>query len=251
MLEGENLKHFTVKDVHYSMPFAACPKCGSRSARNREYTREPIDISLESTVLLRIKVSVHKCPNGCGYFSVCPPFINKGYHYTSEAIAKSIQSVVEDKVSINQTVNRVDRDFNIRPVKSTIWRWLNGEVTKVKVDPNYEQWVVASFSGVACVDEVYDGKFAVIFMTDPIRNTVVGRVVKEGNVTQEDMKKFLMSMASKGIRINLLLTDESALYADDLLKEALPETEHGLCNFHLISNITKEGIKSIKKNAMR
>jgi hypothetical protein len=177
--------------------------------------------------------------------------MKKGYHYTAEAITKSIESVVEDKVSISQTVNRVERDFNIHTVKSTIWRWLNGEVTKVKISANYEQWVVASFSGVACVDELYDGKFAVIFMTDPITDTVVGRMVKEGSVTQEDMKKFLMSMQAKGINIKLLLTDESALYADDLLKEVLPETKHGLCNFHLISNITKEGIKAIKKIVMR
>jgi len=251
MREGGRYKSFTVKEVHYSLPRANCPKCGASSPRNTTYTREAVDVGLESTVILRIKLSVHKCPLGCGYFSVCPPFIQKGYHYTIQAITKSIQSVVEDKVSINQTVERIDRDFNIRPAKASIWRWLNEELTRVKISADYEQSVVSSFSGVACVDEVYDGKFAVIFMTDPISDTVVGRVVKEGTITQEDMKKFLLSMRAKGINISLLLTDESPLYADDLLKEVLPEAEHGLCNFHLIKNITKEALKAIKKTVMR
>jgi hypothetical protein len=251
MAERDKYKHFTVKDIEYSLSSAVCPKCGANSARNTTYMREPIDVGLDATVLLRIKVSVHKCPKGCGYFSICPPFINKGYRYTDECITKSIESIVEDKVSINQTVNRVARDFNIHPAKSTIWKWLNGEMTKVKISPNYEQWVVASFSGVACVDEVYDGKFAVIFMTDPITDTVLGRVVKEGNVKQEDMKDFLLRMRNKGINVKLLLTDESTLYADDILKETLPSAEHGLCNFHLIGNVTKEAIKAVKKIVTR
>ncbi|MFZ5989886.1 MAG: transposase, partial [Bacillota bacterium] len=123
---------------------------------------------------------------------------------------------------------------------------LQGRVDKAEVVGAYEPWVVETFSGVLSIDEVYDKRFGILFATDPVIKIVVGHLVNGANITQEEIKEFLLYLKNMGLNVRMVITDGSHLYSDEVLKDIFPEVEHQLCHFHLLKNISQDALKSIK-----
>lgn len=94
-MKGETRhKPISVKYVNYVLDDAVCPKCGAISKKNTIGERAPIDVGYDYPVILSIRVSVHKCPKGCGFFRAQPPFLTRGAHYTEKAKNKCVESVL-------------------------------------------------------------------------------------------------------------------------------------------------------------
>ena len=62
---------------------------------------------------------------------------------------------------------RLARDFWVRPSEASIRRWSKAVLSALELDAHYQEWVVAEFSGMLCVDEVYQGQLALLVAVDP------------------------------------------------------------------------------------
>src|SRR5881227_3262127 len=82
---------------------------------------------------------------------------------------------------------------------------------------DYQPWVVANFSGILCVDEVYQGDLALLLAVDPAApdgDRLVGYTLlpKTGEVDQSMVKAFVDRLRTVGITPDQVITDDSRLY---------------------------------------
>ena len=236
---------FEVKVVEYAPQTANCPHCGAPSKRHSKRVRHPIDIDLDHPVILECIVGVYKCPNGCGFFRIQPPFLSKGAHYTNRAKEKCVVSIRDDQMPISSVPQRVARDFSIYPVKSTIHLWYNQAGKQLDLFQDYEPWVVRTFSGVLCVDEVYDKHLCLLLATDPLNGKTVGfRISQRG--TKEEVGKFFAYLKGIGIDPEVVVSDGSPLYPE-AIAQYFPQAKHQLCLFHFIRKLTKGLLKAVSE----
>lgn len=170
-----NLAHFSfeVKYLEYAPDTTNCPKCGTTCKRDSKGERNPIDIDLNHSILLHIVVGVYECIKCHSYFRIQSSWIHKSSHYTDRAKQKSNCSVSEDQMPFSRVTHRLSRDFNISPSKSSVWKWFYYEAKQLDLFQDYLPYVIASFSGVLCTDELYDKKFCIVLSTDPLNNNIV------------------------------------------------------------------------------
>ena len=62
---------------------------------------------------------------------------------------------------------RLARDFWVQPSEGMIRQWCKTHSAAVEFTTDYQAWVVAEFSGVLCVDEVYQGELALLLAIAP------------------------------------------------------------------------------------
>lgn len=91
-----------------------------------------------------------------------------------------------------------------------------------------------------CVEEVYQGKIALLLAVDPAEpdgDQLVGYGLVQGTVDQTAMSAFLRRLETIGIAPDQVITDGSALYPS-LLAEVWPTAAHQLCLFHETRRVT-------------
>jgi hypothetical protein len=121
----------------------------------------------------------------------------------------------------------------------------------VRLDADYEQWIVSSFSGVLCVDEVYQDKLAVLLAVDPAGtdgDRLVGYQLVHGAVNQQHAEDFLGRLAAAGVCPAQVVTDGSALYPAALAR-LWPQAAHQLCLFHETRHVVDAALAAIKSIA--
>jgi transposase len=107
--------------------------------------------------------------------------------------------------------------------------------------------VVSEFSGVLCVDEVYQGKLALLLAVDPAApdgDRLVGFQLVTGRVDAGEVETFLSRLQAAGIDPAEVITDGSALYPT-VLKQIWPQAAHQLCLFHETRRVTGEVMKLV------
>jgi len=128
----------------------------------------------------------------------------------------------------------------VQPSEAIIRRWCRAYHTGITLDDAYQAWIVAAFSGILCVDELYQHDLALLLAVDPAApegDRVVGyQLVREG-VDSAVMKQFLTRLAAAGIQPDEVITDGSALYPG-VLAEVWPQAAHHLCLFHETRRLT-------------
>ena len=108
-------------------------------------------------------------------------------------------------------------------------------------------WVVEEFSGILCVDEVYQDKLALLLAVDPATpggDRLVGYELVHGQVERKDVEDFLSRLKDAGIEPEEVVTDGSPLYPG-ALKEVWPQAAHQLCLFHETRLVTGEIYKAL------
>jgi len=78
-----------------------------------------------------------------------------------------------------------------------------------------EQWVVQQFSGVLCVDEVYQGDLALLVAVDPAApdgDRLIGYLLISATVKQADIERLLTRLRAAPIQPDQVITDGSLLY---------------------------------------
>src|SRR6266508_2077742 len=156
-----------VRAIRYSLPTLSCDRCGQPAPRFSTVARTAIDLDLEQPTLLHVTVSIHHGRPCHHYFRAQPPFLRASAVYTNRVVTKAIQSVHHDGMAFRRTAARLARDFWVRPSEGRIRRWCRASGTAVDLDADYQPWVVQSFSGVLCIDEVYQGQLALLLAVDP------------------------------------------------------------------------------------
>jgi hypothetical protein len=148
--------------------------------------------------------------------------------------------------------DRVGEDFHLYPSKSTVWEWHRRSCESIDLTADYQPWVKAQFSGVLCIDEVYDGPFCLILSTDPLNDVTVAYTLEkksEGQkrpmMNQEFLDRHLAQLRRIGIKPSVVMRDGAVVY-----DEGLPEEwDQARCNFHIIEDITKDVLNAV--NAYR
>jgi hypothetical protein len=149
-----------VRRVRWSLPEARCDRCQHPAQRVWDVDRAALDLDLDHPVLLLVTVSVHRC-HGCGrFFRAQPPFLRPDATSTNRVVAAAVASVFDDGMAITRVAGRLARDFWVRPSEAVIRLWCRAYATGLDFIGSYQPWVVEEFSGVLCVDEVYQDRLS-------------------------------------------------------------------------------------------
>jgi transposase-like protein/lambda repressor-like predicted transcriptional regulator len=199
-------------------------------------------------VFLVVTVSVHHCRSCNRHFRIQPPFLKKGAVYTERVREKATRSVYEDGMAVRRVSERLARDFWVRPSEAMIRRWCHEYAQSLDFSGDYQSWVVEEFSGVLCVDEVYQGKLALLLAVDPAArggDRLVGYQLVHGEVDRKEVEGFLVRLRQAGVEPEQIVTDGSPLYSKTL-KEIWPTAAHQLCLFHESRLVTGEIYKAMR-----
>ena len=237
----------TIRHLRFSPPFAECKRCGCDARRVWETSRTAIDVDLDGPVLLLVTVSVHHCSTCSRHFRAQPPFLHRNAVYTDRVRNKAVLSVYEDGMPFRRVTKRLSRDFWVKPSEAMIRRWCKDFAEGLDFEEDYQAWVAEEFSGVLCVDEVYQDKLALLLAVDPAcdggGDRLVGYELIHGRVERKDVEDFLGRLKRAGIEPEEVVTDGSPLYPGSL-KEVWPGAAHQLCLFHETRLVTAEIYKA-------
>jgi transposase/transposase-like protein len=229
-----------VYEVRYSLPEAPCNHCGQPATPFSLAGRTAIDLNLDHPALLRVTVSIHHCLACHHYFRVQPPFLRADAIYANRVVAKAVQAVYQDGLAFRRTTERLARDFWVQPSESTIRRWCRDYSAAFNFETDYQPWVVSEFSGILCVDEVYQGKLALLLAVDPATpdgDRLVGYQLVQGQIDAAEVEAFLTHLKAVGVEPVEVITDGSALYPA-VLSKVWPTAAHQLCLFHETRRVT-------------
>jgi hypothetical protein len=238
-----------VRQVDYSRPWAKCDRCAAVAERVWDTERVAIDIDLDRPVLLLVRVSVHHCPACNHFFRAQPPFLRPDATYTNRVVVKAVQSVNLDGMAMTRVSERLGRDFWAQPSEGSVRIWCRGYAAGLDLATDYRQWVVEEFSGVLCVDEVYQGGLALLLAVDPAGpegDRLVGFQLVRGHVEQRQVEEFLLGLREAGIMPEEVVTDGSSLYPTVLAK-VWPAAVHQLCLFHETRAVTQSVLEVVRE----
>lgn len=242
-----------VREVAYLLPTIPCDRCQQPAARFSTAERVAIDLDLDHPILLLITVSVHFCGPCRHYFRAQPPFLRPDASYTNRVVATAVAAVYQDGMAMRRVPERLARDFWVRPSEASIRQWCRAYRIRFDFATDYQPWVVQAFSGVLCVDEVYQGQLAFLFAVDPAApdgDRLVGYQLVQGDVDAARVEQFLQQLRAAGIQPDQVITDGSSLYPTVLTK-IWPTAAHQLCLFHETRHVTRavlEVIQSVRRS---
>jgi DNA invertase Pin-like site-specific DNA recombinase len=166
-------------------------------------------------------------------------------------VDKAVQSVYNDSMAMRRVTDRLARDFWVQPSESMIRHWCRTYSAQFDFEVDYQSWVVSEFSGILCVDEVYQDQMALLLAVDPASpggDWLVGYRLVHGNVSASDMERFLSHLKGIGVEPDQVITDGSKLYPT-VLGQVWPSAAHQLCLFHETRHMTNAVMKLV--NAIR
>jgi transposase len=236
-----------VREVAYLLPTVPCDRCQQPAARFSTAERVAIDLDLDHPILLLITVSVHCCASCRHYFRAQPPFLRPDASYTNRVVATAVAAVYQDGMAMRRVPERLARDFWVQPSEASIRQWCRAYRTRFDFATDYQPWVVQAFSGILCVDEVYQGQLAFLFAVDPAApdgDRLVGYQLVQGDVDAARVEQFLQLRAA-GIQPDQVITDGSSLYPTVLTK-IWPTAAHQLCLFHETRHVTRAVLEVIQ-----
>ncbi len=238
-----------IQELEYVLATTLCDQCQQPATRFTTATRTAIDIHLDHPVLLHITVSVHHCTTCHRYFRAQPPFIRPNAIYTNRVIDKAVRSVTEDGLAMRCVPDRLARDFWVQPSEGSVRHWYSAYGAQHDFETDYQTWVVDEFSGILCVDEVYQDQLALLLAVDPAApggDRLVGYQLVHGEVSATDVERFLTHLKAVGIEPAEVVTDGSALYPTVLAK-VWTDAAHQLCLFHETRHVTNAVMKVINR----
>lgn len=237
-----------VRQIRYCQNSVGCDRCQGEAGYYSTAGRTAIDLDLARPVLLQVTVSVHYCDRCKHYLRAQPPFLRPDSIYANAVVRKAITSVYEDGMAMRRATVRLARDFWVQPSEASIRFWCKQYGAGFDFTTQYQSWVVQEFSGILCVDEVYQDKLALLLAVDPAATSggdqLVGYRLVHGTVTAADVKGFFVHLQSAGIEPQQVITDASALYPT-VLAQVWPQAAHQLCLFHETRRIVQAAMKAV------
>ena len=136
-------------------------------------------------------------------FRAQPPFLRPRCIYTRRVVHKAVQSVYCDGMAARSVPDRLARDFWVRPDEKMVREWCRAYAAEIDFAVDYQPWVIANFSGILCVDEVYQGDLALLLAVDPAApdgDRLVGYTLlpKTREVDQGMVRRFVDRLKAAG-----------------------------------------------------
>jgi hypothetical protein len=247
-------KPVSFRRVYWSFPSVNCPHCGGDAQRVWDTTRAAVDIDLDQPVVLAVEVSVHVCATCSRMFRAQPPFLRPRAIYTQRVVQKAIEAVYHDRMAMRCVPDHLARDFWVKPAEKMVRLWCRAFADHIDFAVDYQPWVVANFSGILCVDEVYQGELVLLLAVDPAApdgDRLVGYtlVPKTREVDQGMVKVFVDRLRTAGITPDQVITDDSRLYPS-VLADTWPTAMHQLCLFHATRRVV-HAVNDVVKQVRR
>jgi hypothetical protein len=195
------------------------------------------DIGLDGPVVLNVPVGNYWCLTCKKFFKPEVPFAGKRKRFTSRAVRKATVAVQQDKTTYTALPHRLDRDFNVRPAKSTGWLWFQEFAGSIDIE-EYLRWACGRFSGQLSVDSVADGKVQMWFATDPLNHDLILGYHRAETADNDSLTVFLTALRDKyGIRPQLFACDDANVF-ENTPQVVWKDVPVQLCHFHVIKNLT-------------
>ena len=125
-----------------------------------------------------------------------------------------------------------------------------GKKGEVRIETEYLDKALATFSGYLAADEVYDGPFCVLAIVDNHTFQRLACRVLDHDPSQQDVREFFAQfkahLDARGLTVRGITTDGSPLYPD-VLRERFPDAAHQVCQFHVIKEITKSVLHAVAR----
>jgi hypothetical protein len=125
-----------------------------------------------------------------------------------------------------------------------------GKKGEGRVEGEYLDQALETFSGYLAADELYDGPFCVLSIVD---NRTFQRLfyrVLEHDPTQDDIRalfrQFQAQLDARSLKVRGITTDGSPLYPA-VIKDLFPEAKHQVCQFHVLKEITQAVLHAVAK----
>jgi hypothetical protein len=125
-----------------------------------------------------------------------------------------------------------------------------GKKGEARIEGDYLDWALRDFSGYIAADELYEGPFCVLSIVD---NRCFKRILYEvldHDPTHDDIRQFFkpfkMILERRGLRLFGITTDASPLYPKPI-SEVFGDVAHQICEFHVISELTKAVLRAVAK----
>lgn len=238
------LRFFDVKLLHCDPPQAIHQSCQSTCPRRQRRTRTLLTRATELPCLLIALVGVYKCPTCDCHWTSQPPDARPHALYTESVRVLATDSIDEDGMPVRKVPHRLKRDFGLSPHHTTARQWWleNNEAIDIDV---IEVQAIEHFSGVLCLDEVYDGPFAILVATDPIQDCQVAFTIDK-TIKAEHVERMCGALAQRGLEPAMILTDESSLYPS-VLARVWPRAKHALCRFHFSQQVTDAALAAVRQ----
>jgi transposase len=247
-LSGIDQTPCLIREVAYVLPEASCDRCGCPAPQYSRAERIAVDLDLDRPILLAVTISVHHCLTCQHYFRAQPPFLRTDATYSRRVVLKAVEAVHQDGMALRHVPARLARDFWVRPSEGMIRRWCKIYRAGFNFEADYQPWVVREFSGILCVDELYQDDMALLLAVDPAAtdgDRLVGYLLVHGSIDADVVAKFLASLKDAGVQPEQVITDGSALYPTVLAK-VWPAAAHQLCLFHETRHLTKAAMEVIQ-----
>ena len=243
-----NQTNCRIRELSYLLPSAPCDRCQQPAAHYSTAERLIIDLDLDQPVLLLVTVSVLQCRDCHHYFRAQPPFARTAATYSRRVVRKAVEAVHRDGLAMRRVPERLACDFWVAPSEAMVRQWCKVYEATFDFEGDYQPWVVREFSGILCVDEVYQDQLALLLAVDPAASDgdrLVGYQLVHGEVDGAVIDKFLSHLREAGIQPEEVITDGSALYPAVLAK-VWPTAAHQLCLFHETRHVTRAAMELIQ-----
>jgi hypothetical protein len=123
-----------------------------------------------------------------------------------------------------------------------------GKKAEATIKSEYIGEILSDFSGYIAADELYDGPFCVLFIVDNHKFKRLCYEVLDHNPTNEDItqffRRFKQMLDARNLTLKGITTDGSPLYPDPIAN-VFGQVKHQSCQFHIISEITKDILKAV------
>ena len=230
-----------------------CPKCGTKGRRIKVIPRWIPHVGmLNRRSWIHAEVGVYKAQCACcRYFQAPIPGMPYRGRYSYEVRNTVANAIIRDRMPYRLVQQRMAEDYRLTLSVGYIHEcfvWAHGQIDTEE----YWDFVLATFSGVLCVDEVHDSGKVILFASDPLNDFTVSFELVEAN-DQEHMDAFLQRLKDRGLKVVVAITDGSPLYKDSL-QSYWADIVHQLCLFHVIKDVNKlilDGVRAIKNQIQR
>jgi hypothetical protein len=224
---------------------ASCPHCGALGNRKDTCSRTVRGIAYGAILLVHVTTGEYRATCGC-----CTTFrtqvdgIAPKAKYTDSVREAVLDRLLEDRLNVARLLVALRRDFWLELSTGFVYDCLCWKIQQLD-GAAYRQWTLREFSGTLSIDEIHLGTWTLLLATDPLHDFPVAFALVSKN-DQDHLARFLRQLRDHGFHPRVVVTDGSNLYPT-LLATIWPDTAHQLCVFHIMQDLTKEVLETVKR----
>ena len=224
----------------------ACPVCGTPPGAPRHTRIRTVEHpDADQPTYLVWRVGQYPCAQAaCPQQYFTPPLVEAApYAHTSRRLQQSATAVYrQGRAPLRTVAAEFQTQWHTRTSKSSVLRWHQATVA-----PDYPRPERLPFSGVLCIDEVYDrvnGQKQPVFTgVDPLAGITIRIPVERADA--EHLAAAMRQVRALGAQPRVIVSDLWAAYPA-ALAAVWPRAQRQLCWFHVMQWVTRKLARLLK-----